>query len=742
MRMGLATFMPLKHGLAGGEPPEVIDLLSRIETGLEAGAPISLQQLLTDLEALPPEAMRSRAARALHGWVLGELCQHTRALAIFSDLLSEWLAEVEGPNRPVAMRWIISMYSYEGMLYASMGRNDQAAVSFGNARLWLLHLLDPARSLRIMTVEAAEEARIGQLDRIGIVPLLLDTMRQFEAEHDTDGMARVANNLGHRYLDLGEPNQARQWFERAVELLQQKPGDLALTYALDSLGQCYRQLGQTAEARPLLEEALVRATRVESPSLQACILTGLADLERDEGNQEAALALYRRACALQERLRNAAGLAEIQLGLATLHRRAGQLAMSLTAASEAEALLGPSPATGLRDRASVHGLAAAVLMDRPHAPAQLQGVVARLAADHYCRDETLGRWYLAYAAYRGGAQAEMCEHLARALAPALHLGHLHMLAQELPVTAELLQQAAERSICPEGLAGLVQRASTAGLAALLKRAPVAAVYLEETGRLQEMQNLKVRLLGVFEVTRAGQEVDLKAARSQKAISLFKYLLSRRGMVTTREQILDTIWPGADPEGSERSFQVTLSTLRKLLDPHDGLPVIIRRGQGYMLNPEIAFDVDVDRFLAHLKQGYWWWERGQTELAGAEWRLAEEQYGGEFLAEDPYDEWAIPQRERLAERYLDMQYRLAEVALRDGRFTEVVERAERIIAADPLRESAYRLLMNAHTAMGDRAVALRDYRRCAEVLKRELGEEPMAETQELVAQIWSAVRRGI
>ena len=77
MRMGLATFMPLKHGLAKPDP-EVVDLLSHIEAGLEASSPISLQQLLVDLEALPPSAAQSRAARCLKGWLLGELCQYSR----------------------------------------------------------------------------------------------------------------------------------------------------------------------------------------------------------------------------------------------------------------------------------------------------------------------------------------------------------------------------------------------------------------------------------------------------------------------------------------------------------------------------------------------------------------------------------------------------------------------------------------------------------------------------------------
>lgn len=740
MRMGLATFMPLKHGLAEHEPPEVVDLLRRIETGLEASTPISLQQLLIDVEALPPQAAQSRAARCLQGWILGELCQYSRALSVMNGLVAEWLAEVEGPNGPVAARWVVSIYSYVGLIYAAMGRDDQAALSFENARR-LLQLVERTSAAPILVVDAAEEERLGQLDRIGLVPLLVDTMRFFEAVNDADGMARVANNIGHRYLDIGEPIQARHWLEHCVELLRDA-GDLALAYALDSLGQCYRQLGQLGEARHLLEDALTRATRVEAPHVQACVLTGLADLERDEGHLDAALLLYGRARLLQERLRNRGGLAQVQRGVATLHRRAGQLAAALEAASEAEVLLGSTGAAGVRDLASVQALTAGVLMGRPDAAARLAEVVERLAARHSCREEVLGRWYLALAACRRGDTAEMRAQLDLALNSALRLGHLHLLAQELPIAPELLQMACEHRICPEGTTGLLRRVSSATLEALLHAAPAAAPLLKETGRLQEWQSLKVQLLGLFRVTRAGQEVDLKAARSQKAISLFKFLLVRRGQVTTREQILDTIWAGTDPDGSERSFQVTLSTLRKLLDLPDGPPVIVRRGQGYMLNPQIAFDVDVDRFLTHVKQGFWWWDRGQWELADEEWRRAEQEYGGDFLAEDPYEEWAIPQRERLLERYLDVLYRLAESALRRGHYTEVIERANQIVTADSLRESAYRLLMQAHAAMGERAMALRDYRRCAEVLKRELGEEPMAETRELAAQIWSAMRRGI
>jgi DNA-binding SARP family transcriptional activator len=105
-----------------------------------------------------------------------------------------------------------------------------------------------------------------------------------------------------------------------------------------------------------------------------------------------------------------------------------------------------------------------------------------------------------------------------------------------------------------------------------------------------------------------------------------------------------------------------------------------------------------------------------------------------MAEDPYDDWAIAERERLRELYLELVTRLGELAFPEARYGEAVQRASRVLAADPIRETAFRLLMRAHAREGNRAVALRAYRRYAETLQRELGEEPAPETRDLARQI--------
>lgn len=211
----------------------------------------------------------------------------------------------------------------------------------------------------------------------------------------------------------------------------------------------------------------------------------------------------------------------------------------------------------------MHADAAAIMLGRAEAVPSLTDIAGRLALYPARQQEVVGHWYLGVAAYRTGRQETSMAHLRRSLTLAAQYRHLHLLALELPVTAEVLQPALEQGLCPEAIAGLVQYANRNGLLAPLDRAPSAAPVVTAAGRLAEARTFSVEMLGLFRVMRGGREIDLAAGRSQKAVSLLKYLLANRGRSATREQILEAIWAEADPVAADRSFEVTLSALRKL-----------------------------------------------------------------------------------------------------------------------------------------------------------------------------------
>ncbi|HYF95213.1 MAG TPA: BTAD domain-containing putative transcriptional regulator [Symbiobacteriaceae bacterium] len=695
---------------------------------------LSVPQLVAWIEALPEAWRGDPRVRFIRVWLLSEQRRTTMALLELDELSDFWTGRLDGPEGLQARRWLLSVRVAEGCLHESEGRRDRARAAFAEA--CRLMPADPAPPDRMTpALDPSEVERLTALDPTGLVVVTVKALAYFRACGDRAGLARAAHNLGHVYLDLGEPAQARYWLEQALDMKRGRPGELSLAYTLDSLGRCYQQLGLLAEAQSVLDEALRIAARLGMVRIQAASLACLGDIYRDRDEFAAALELYHKALALWERLRDPGGIAETQLAVGTLHRRNGHAGLAADCAAEAHTLSCSYCSPAFRTVAGMHEAIAHLLLGDSDAAGQLARCVAALMELNAPGETLLGYWYLAVDAAQKGQTDQSAGHLQRALAMAAHFRHMHLLAMELPVSASVCG-AAGPGTSAQPLAGLIQRASARGLLALLQAVPAARPVVAAAGRLPEATALSVQLLGAFRVLRAGVEVDLGAARSQKAVSLFKFLVAQRGRAVAREQILDAIWPESDPESADRSFEVTLSTLRRLLDPPQGVTLIVRRGRGYMLNPEVPLLLDVDRFRSHLERGNWWLHRGQSALAVAEWEQAEAAYGGDFLADDPYEDWAAADRERLREQYLELVLQLGDVALDGGRPSEAVERAQRVLMADPIREAAYRLLMRAHARQGNRAIAFRDLKRCCEVLRRELGEEPMPETRELARRIRS------
>lgn len=107
--------------------------------------------------------------------------------------------------------------------------------------------------------------------------------------------------------------------------------------------------------------------------------------------------------------------------------------------------------------------------------------------------------------------------------------------------------------------------------------------------------------------------------------------------------------------------------------------------------------------------------------------------GELLADLaglPEGEFALWLAHRRAQRLAQRQQALAaqaEAAEQAGDWPGALEAARAALALEPLAEPAHRRLMRLHYLAGDRAAALRAFEQCAELLARELGTRPDAQT---------------
>ena len=115
--------------------------------------------------------------------------------------------------------------------------------------------------------------------------------------------------------------------------------------------------------------------------------------------------------------------------------------------------------------------------------------------------------------------------------------------------------------------------------------------------------------------------------------------------------------------------------------------------------------------------------------------AVECYTGPFL--EGYDnDWVLQERERLHCLFVRTTFELMRAAARRGEYERALDCGRRILATDRLRENTQRDVLLPLVLNGQRAEAVRAYRRLKELLRTELNIDPMPETKRLSSDIAS------
>jgi TolB-like protein/Flp pilus assembly protein TadD len=240
--------------------------------------------------------------------------------------------------------------------------------------------------------------------------------------------------------------------------------------------------------------------------------------------------------------------------------------------------------------------------------------------------------------------------------------------------------------------------------------------------------LQVRLLGRFEARLdAGPELALKGRKAQALLAI---LALTPGVARSRDHLTGLLWSDRAEEQARGSLRQALAALRRALDGIEPSPLDTGREAVILDARAVDCDVaDLERLIA---------EGGPEALA----RVAE-LYRGELLegfgAADPaFDDWLAVERSRLGELALSALGALLDHLIEAGETEWAVALARRLLALDPSREPVHRALMRLYVRQGDRALALKQYQTCREILAREFDVAPEAETEALHEELRGGV----
>ncbi len=244
-----------------------------------------------------------------------------------------------------------------------------------------------------------------------------------------------------------------------------------------------------------------------------------------------------------------------------------------------------------------------------------------------------------------------------------------------------------------------------------------------------MSTLQIQLLGTLLLRYDSEPLTgLHQARLQ---SLLAYLVLQRAAPQSRQQLAFLFWPDSNEAQAYSNLRKVLSALRNALPGaerylHTDSKVVQWRA-------DAPLTLDVAHFEQHLAAAERAAQsRSQREMI-AHLEAAVELYVGDLLP-NCYDDWIVPERERLRERFLEALAQLSDVLEEAREYPAAIRQANRLLRTDPLHEATYRRLMRLHLLNNDRVAALRTYHTCAAILQRELGVEPSPLTQEIHAHL--------
>lgn len=235
-----------------------------------------------------------------------------------------------------------------------------------------------------------------------------------------------------------------------------------------------------------------------------------------------------------------------------------------------------------------------------------------------------------------------------------------------------------------------------------------------------MPGLRLSLFGTPRAYADGTDVALNLRPRTLPLLAF-FLLSPQRTADVRV-VASQFWPDELDEDALANVRRHLYYARHWLtaagaDP-DGIE---RKGRSVTIAPRAIEWTDVLEFERLALEG--------------DYSAAMDLYSGDFMAGSSED-WIVARRDELREAFVQIAEKAVEESLNVP--ARAAALAQRVLAVDPFRESAVRGLMRALDASGDRAGALREYKRFVRALREEVVAEPSDATVQLAATLSASV----
>ena len=206
---------------------------------------------------------------------------------------------------------------------------------------------------------------------------------------------------------------------------------------------------------------------------------------------------------------------------------------------------------------------------------------------------------------------------------------------------------------------------------------------------------------------------------RKVLALLCYLLTRERFSSTRDEVIDALWPETAPEVAVNSLNQTVYFLRRVFEPGYKEDV----SPGYVQHNSDVLWLDRDLIASRSQACHDLLAAMPEDPAPSEIQRISDLYRNRFALDFMYEDWAVPFRDSQHVGYLRLVESAVTRDLETGHFARGIQLACRALEVEPEQENLELCLLRMYRATGAHSAAAEQYAHYATYLREEMGVEP-------------------
>jgi DNA-binding SARP family transcriptional activator len=222
---------------------------------------------------------------------------------------------------------------------------------------------------------------------------------------------------------------------------------------------------------------------------------------------------------------------------------------------------------------------------------------------------------------------------------------------------------------------------------------------------------------------------------RRAGQLLKYLAAERHRVAHVDEISEALWLGSG-RGSAANVRYVVHNLRRHLEPDLGhraqSAFVVAREGGYTLDARHVW-IDASELERNVQAGLGALARGDSVTGAAALQRAIDIYRGDFLTDELYSQWALPERDRLRAIVSEALDAMVRLCLSTGETDRAWPFVERLAELHPYDMSIHRRRIALALLRGRRSDAVRHHTALRLRMMEIFGEAPDFELRDVRAE---------